>query len=248
MRLDNVPEPIIQEPTGAVVRITTTAICGSDPPLYEALTPFMSESDVLGHEPMGIVEEVDSEVTSVMPGDQVIMPIQISHGHCFMRDQGLQTQCETKQVRDRSMRAALFGYSKRHGEVTGGQAALLRVPQADGTTIKVPEGPPEERFVYLFDVLPISWRAVAYAGMPEDGRVAVFELRLIWPTARIGSPRSALSRLRNIKRLLHLLCGRTSPEQEAQEQPNLQPIEHPVWYEAMTDKVSLGSDETVGPL
>lgn len=176
VRVDNVPEPIIQEPTDAVVRITTTAICGSDLHLYEVLTPFMGEGDVLGHEPMGIVEEVGVEVTSVAPGDRVVMPFQIACGHCFMCDQGLQTQCETTQVRDQNMGAALFGYSKLYGEVAGGQAEFLRVPQADGTTIKVPEGPPDERFVYLSDVLPTSWQAVAYAGIPEGGSVAVFGL------------------------------------------------------------------------
>ena len=176
VRVDNVPEPIIQEPTDAVVRITTTAICGSDLHLYEVLTPFMGEGDVLGHEPMGIVEEVGVEVTSVAPGDRVVMPFQIACGHCFMCDQGLQTQCETTQVRDQNMGAALFGYSKLYGEVAGGQAEFLRVPQADGTTIKVPEGPSDERFVYLSDVLPTSWQAVAYAGIPEGGSVAVFGL------------------------------------------------------------------------
>src|SRR5215212_7144493 len=170
------PDPTIQEPTDAIIRITTTAICGSDLHLYEVLGPFMEEGDVLGHEPMGIVEEVGPEVTNLAPGDRVVIPFQISCGHCFMCEQGLQTQCETTQVREWDMGAALFGYTNLYGEVPGGQAEFLRVPRAQYSHIKVPEGPPDERFVYLSDVLPTSWQAVAYAGIPEGGSVAVYGL------------------------------------------------------------------------
>jgi threonine dehydrogenase-like Zn-dependent dehydrogenase len=176
VRVDNVPDPTIQEPTDAVIRVTTTALCGSDLHLYEVLSPFMEEGDIIGHEPMGIVEEVGPEVTNLSPGDRVVIPFQISCGHCFMCERGLQTQCETTQVRDQNMGAALFGYTKLYGEVPGGQAEYLRVPQAQYTHIKVPEGPPDERFVYLSDVLPTSWQAVAYAEIPEGGSVAVFGL------------------------------------------------------------------------
>jgi threonine dehydrogenase-like Zn-dependent dehydrogenase len=176
VRVDTVPDPSIEQPTDAIVRITSTGICGSDLHLYEVLTPFMNEGDVLGHEPMGIVEEVGSEVSSVSVGDRVVMPFQISCGHCYMCDQELYTQCETTQVREQGMGAALFGYTKLYGEVPGGQAELLRVPQADGTTIKVPEGPPDERFVYLSDVLPTAWQAVEYAGIPDGGSVTILGL------------------------------------------------------------------------
>jgi len=176
VRVDNVPDPTIQEPTDAVVRMTTTAICGSDLHLYEVLTPYLEQGDVLGHEPMGIVEEVGPEVTNISPGDRVVIPFQVSCGHCFMCERGLQTQCETTQVRDRDMGAALFGYTKLYGEVAGGQAEYLRVPQAQYTHVKVPEGPPDERFVYLSDVLPTSWQAVAYAEIPEGGSVSVLGL------------------------------------------------------------------------
>jgi len=176
VRVDNVSDPTIQEPTDAIVRMTTTAICGSDLHLYEVLDPFMNEGDILGHEPMGIVEEVGPEVANLQPGDRVVIPFQISCGHCFMCDQGLQTQCETTQVRDQGMGAALFGYTELYGEVPGAQAEYLRVPQAQYTHIKVPEGPPDERFIYLSDVLPTSWQAVEYAGIPDGGSVAVFGL------------------------------------------------------------------------
>jgi threonine dehydrogenase-like Zn-dependent dehydrogenase len=167
VRVDTVPDPTIQQPTDAVIRITTTGLCGSDLHLYEVLGPFLEAGDILGHEPMGIVEEVGASVTNVARGDRVVIPFQISCGHCFMCDQGLQTQCETTQVRDQNMGAALFGYTKLYGQVPGAQAEYLRVPHADYLPIKVPEGPPDERFVYLSDVLPTSWQAVKYAGIPD---------------------------------------------------------------------------------
>jgi threonine dehydrogenase-like Zn-dependent dehydrogenase len=176
VRIDDVPDPRIERPTDAIVRITTTAICGSDLHLYEVMGPFIEKGDVLGHEPMGVVEEVGSEVEGLSPGDRVVIPFQIACGHCYMCDQGLQTQCETTQVREEGMGAALFGYTRLYGEVPGGQAQFLRVPQAQYTHIKVPEGPPDERFVYLSDVLPTAWQAVEYAGIPDGGSVVVLGL------------------------------------------------------------------------
>jgi len=176
VRVEEVPDPTIAEPTDAIVRITTTAICGSDLHLYEVLGPFMGEGDILGHEPMGIVEEVGSAVTGLAPGDRVVMPFQIACGNCFMCDQGLQTQCETTQVQDQEMGAALFGYTKLYGEVPGGQAEYLRVPQAQYGPIKVPEGPPDERFLFLSDVLPTAWQAVEYADVPKAGSLVVLGL------------------------------------------------------------------------
>ncbi len=187
VRVDTVPDPTIERPTDAIVRVTSSGICGSDLHLYEVLGPFMGEGDILGHEPMGIVEAVGSEITHIKPGDRVVIPFNISCGHCFMCDQGLYSQCETTQVREQGKGAALFGYTKLYGEVPGGQAELLRVPQAQFGPIKVPEGPPDERFVYLSDVLPTAWQAVQYAAIPgvngvselggsRAGSVAVFGL------------------------------------------------------------------------
>jgi len=176
VRVSDVPDPAIKEPTDAIVRMTTTAICGSDLHLYEVLAPFMAEGDVLGHEPMGIVEEVGSDVTHVKPGDRVVIPFQISCGSCFMCGQGLQTQCETTQVRDEGTGAAIFGYTKLYGQVPGGQAEYLRVPQAQYGPIKVPHGPSDERFIYLSDVLPTAWQAVQYADIPPGGSVVILGL------------------------------------------------------------------------
>lgn len=176
VRVEEVPDSAIKEPTDAIVRLTTTAICGSDLHLYEVLGPFIGEGDILGHEPMGIVEEVGAEVTHIKPGDRVVIPFNISCGHCHMCGMKLFAQCETTQVRDQGMGAALFGYTKLYGEVPGAQAEYLRVPQAQFGPVKVPHGPPDERFVYLSDVLPTSWQAVRYADVPDGGTVAVFGL------------------------------------------------------------------------
>jgi threonine dehydrogenase-like Zn-dependent dehydrogenase len=176
VQVETVPDPAIREPTDAIVRITSTGICGSDLHLYELLGAYLDQGDVLGHEPMGIVEEVGSEVTKVAVGDRVVIPFNISCGSCWMCDRGLQSQCETTQVHAYESGAALFGYTKLYGQVPGGQAELLRVPFANYGPVKVPEGPPDDRFVYLSDVLPTGWQAVEYAGIPDGGSVVVLGL------------------------------------------------------------------------
>ena len=176
VRVDTVKDPAIEKPTDAIIEITSTNICGSDLHLYEVLGAFMNEGDILGHEPMGVVTEVGSEVSELSVGDRVVIPFQISCGHCYMCDQKLYTQCETTQVREQGTGAALFGYSELYGSVPGGQAEYLRVPQAQFTHIKVPDGPPDSRFVYLSDVLPTAWQAVEYADVPQGGSVTVLGL------------------------------------------------------------------------
>jgi len=176
VRVEDVPDPIIKEPTDAIIQITSTGLCGSDLHLYEVLGPFLEAGDVLGHEPMGIVQEVGSAVTHIAPGDRVVIPFNISCGNCFMCSHGLHSQCETTQVRDQGMGAALFGFTKLYGQVPGGQAEYLRVPQAHFGPIKVPEGPADDRFLYLSDVLPTAWQAVEYAAIPDGGTVVVLGL------------------------------------------------------------------------
>ncbi|MHA0288806.1 zinc-dependent alcohol dehydrogenase [Mycobacterium sp. C3-094] len=176
VRVDTVEDPRIQDPTDAIIEVTSTNICGSDLHLYEVLGAFMNAGDILGHEAMGIVRDVGAGVTNLAVGDRIVVPFQISCGSCFMCDKQLYTQCETTQVRDQGMGAALFGYSELYGEVPGGQAEYLRIPQAQFTHIKVPEGPPDSRFVYLSDVLPTAWQGVAYAGIPDGGSVTVLGL------------------------------------------------------------------------
>jgi threonine dehydrogenase-like Zn-dependent dehydrogenase len=176
VRVDDVPDPTIEQPTDAIIRVTSSGICGSDLHLYEVMGPFMGEGDVLGHEPMGVVQEVGGEVTQIAPGDRVVIPFNISCGHCWMCEHQLYSQCETTQNRDTGTGASLFGYTKLYGQVPGGQAEYLRVPQAQFGPIKVPDGPPDDRFVYLSDVLPTAWQAVEYAAVPEGGTLVVLGL------------------------------------------------------------------------
>jgi threonine dehydrogenase-like Zn-dependent dehydrogenase len=193
VRVDDVPDPTIEQPTDAIVRITSTAICGSDLHLLDVMGPYIDEGDVLGHEPMGIVEEVGPEAAAhLSPGDRVVVPFNISCGSCWMCERQRFGQCETTQNREHGTGASLFGYTKLYGQVPGAQAEYLRVPMAHFGPIKVPEGPPDERFLFLSDVLPTAWQAVEYADVPEGGSVTVFGLGPIGQmSARIAAHRGA---------------------------------------------------------
>jgi threonine dehydrogenase-like Zn-dependent dehydrogenase len=187
VRVEEVADPRIEQPTDAIIRVTSTAICGSDLHLYEVLGPFLSPGDILGHEPMGIVEEVGPDVVHIKPGDRVVVPFNISCGSCWMCDRGLFAQCETTQNRDTGKGASLFGYTELYGSVPGGQAEYLRVPQAHFGPIKVPEEAPDEKFLFLSDILPTAWQAVKFADVPPGGTLAVLGLGPVGQfTARIG--------------------------------------------------------------
>ncbi len=172
----DVPDPAIQEPTDAIIRVTSTAICGSDLHLYGVLGPYLKPGDVLGHEAMGIVEEVGADVAGLQAGDRVVVPFNISCGHCWMCSRGLFAQCETTQVVAEGKGASLFGYTSLYGSVPGGQAEYLRVPQAQFGPIKVPADTPDEQFLFLSDILPTAWQAVAFADVQPGSSVAVLGL------------------------------------------------------------------------
>ncbi|MCH6230011.1 alcohol dehydrogenase catalytic domain-containing protein [Microbacterium sp. CFH 31415] len=174
--VEDVPDPRIEQPTDAIVRITSTAICGSDLHLYELFGPFIDKGDVLGHEPMGIVVEVGDDVSQLAVGDRVVIPFNIACGQCFMCVRGLQSQCETTQVREYDSGAALFGYTKLYGQVPGGQAEYLRVPLADHNHIRVGDDLPDDRYLFLSDILPTAWQGLQYAHVPDGGTVAVMGL------------------------------------------------------------------------
>jgi threonine dehydrogenase-like Zn-dependent dehydrogenase len=192
VRITDVPDPTIEAPTDIVIRVTSSGLCGSDLHLYEVMEPFLDAGSILGHEPMGVVEAVGPAITNLAVGDRVVIPFNIACGSCWMCGQGLQSQCETTQNRDEGYGGSLFGYTRLYGNVPGGQAEYLRVPQAQYGPIKVPDGPADDRFVYLSDVLPTAWQAVEYAAIPPGGTVAVLGLGPIGDMAsRIALHRGA---------------------------------------------------------
>ena len=176
VEVTDVPDPQILEPNDIIIKVTSTAICGSDLHLYGVLGPYLKPGDVLGHEAMGIVTETGPRIRNLAAGDRVVVPFNISCGYCWMCSRGLFAQCETTQVKDQGKGAALFGYTSLYGSVPGGQAEYLRVPEAQFGPVQVPYGPPDEQFLYLSDILPTAWQAVAYAAAPADGSLAVLGL------------------------------------------------------------------------
>ncbi|MBE7323518.1 glutathione-dependent formaldehyde dehydrogenase [Nocardioides sp. Y6] len=173
MQVTDVPDPRIEEPTDVIIKVTSTGLCGSDLHLYETLGAFMEPGDIVGHEPMGIVEEIGSEVTQLAVGDRVVVPFNVSCGSCWMCDRHLYSQCETTQNREHGTGASFFGYSKLYGQVPGGQAEYLRVPFGNFLPVKVPQEHPDDRFLFLSDVLPTAWQGLKYADVPDGGTLLV---------------------------------------------------------------------------
>jgi len=187
VEITEVPDPIIEKLTDAVIRVTSAAICGSDLHLFNIMGPFLDKGDVLGHETMGVVEQVGSEITTLSVGDRVVIPFVIACGDCFMCDQGLTSQCETTQNRASGTGASLYGFSELYGSVPGGQAERLRVPLADFNAVKVGKDLPDDRYLFLSDILPTAWQGVQYAAVPDGGTLAVIGLGPVGQFAsRIG--------------------------------------------------------------
>ncbi|MDP9026815.1 MAG: alcohol dehydrogenase catalytic domain-containing protein [Actinomycetota bacterium] len=185
--VEDVPDPMIIYPTDVIIRVTSTAICGSDLHLLDVMSPFMHAHDVLGHEPMGVVVEIGSEVRNLRAGDRVVLPFVIACGHCYMCLRGLTSQCETTQNREQKSGATLYGYTELYGRVPGGQAEYLRVPLADFNAMKINTDLPDERYLFLSDILPTAWQGVNYAAIPNDGILLVVGLGPVGQLAsRIG--------------------------------------------------------------
>ncbi len=179
--VDTVPEPKIKDPKDVIVRITSTAICGSDLHLYDGMMPTMEDGDIIGHEPMGEVVEVGAAVTKLKKGDRVVVPFTISCGECRFCKMGLFSCCNTSNPNAAMARAAmgqspagLFGYSHMLGGFPGGQAQYLRVPYADVGPIKVPEGLRDEQVLFLSDIFPTGYMAAENAQIERGDTVAVW--------------------------------------------------------------------------
>ena len=193
VRVIEVPDAAILEPTDAVIRVTSTAICGSDLHLYGVFGPFLHRGDILGHESMGIVEEVGSDVRRVSVGDRVVVPFVISCGHCFMCARGLTSQCETTQNRDHGTGAELYGYTELYGRVPGGQAQYLRVRRVDANAQVVGHDLPDERYLFLSDILPTAWQGFAYANVIPGQTLTVLGL------GPVGQLVTRIARIRDVR-------------------------------------------------
>ena len=182
VQVDTVPDPMLQEADDVIIRITATAICGSDLHLYRGKVPGMKSGDILGHEFMGEVVETGSGVTALQKGDRVVVPFVIACGSCHFCDMALYSACETTNpdrgtiMNKKSLRpgAALFGFSHNYGGVPGGQAEYARVPKANVGPIKIPDALSDEQVLFLSDILPTGYQAVLNADVGPGSSVAIF--------------------------------------------------------------------------
>src|ERR1700722_16222670 len=181
VRVDTVPDPKIQEPTDAIIKITSTAICGSDLHLYDGFMMGMEKGDVLGHEPMGIVVEVGSSVRKLKKGDRVVVPFVIACGHCFFCSKTLFSCCDTTNPNAEAASkvmghapAGLFGFSHLLGGYPGGQAEYLRVPYANVGPIKIESDLPDEKVLFLSDIFPTGYMAAENAEIEPGDTVAIW--------------------------------------------------------------------------
>jgi threonine dehydrogenase-like Zn-dependent dehydrogenase len=181
VRIDTVPDPKIQDPRDAIIKVTSSGICGSDLHLLDGFMPTMEKGDVLGHEPMGEVVEVGSAITNLKKGDRVVVPFTISCGSCFFCKKTLFSCCDTSnpnaEVARKAMGhapAGLFGFSHMMGGFAGGQAEYLRVPFADVGPIKIESGLPDEKVLFLSDIFPTGYMAAENCGIEPGDTVAVW--------------------------------------------------------------------------
>lgn len=181
VQVDRVPDPRIQEPSDAIIKITSTAICGSDLHLFDGFMMGMESGDVLGHEPMGIVVDTGSAVTKLRKGDRVVVPFVIACGHCFFCTKQLYSCCDTTNPdAEKASKlmghapAGLFGYSHLLGGYAGGQAEYLRVPHADVGPIKIESDLSDEKVLFLSDIFPTGFMAAENADIEPGDTVAVW--------------------------------------------------------------------------
>ena len=181
MRVDNVDDPRIEDPTDAVIRITASGICGSDLHLMAGAAPAMEAGDIIGHEPMGVVEEVGSAVTHLKKGDRIVVPFTMACGSCFFCNHQFYSCCDNTNRNAEMARqqlghtpSGIFGYSHLLGGYAGGQAEYLRVPFADTTHLKVPDGLADEQVLFLSDIFPTGYMAAENCDIQDGETVAVW--------------------------------------------------------------------------
>ncbi len=181
VRVDNVPDPKIQHPRDAIIRITASGICGSDLHLLNGFVPTMESGDILGHEPMGEVVEVGKEITNLKVGDRVVVPFTIACGSCFFCQKHLYSLCDNSNPNAEMARkqmghspSGLFGFSHMLGGIPGGQAEYLRVPFADVGPLKIESGLPDEKVVFLSDIFPTGYMAAENCQMEKGDTIAVW--------------------------------------------------------------------------
>ncbi|HWQ56566.1 MAG TPA: zinc-dependent alcohol dehydrogenase [Bryobacteraceae bacterium] len=181
VRIDNVPEPKVINPHDAVVKITLSAICGSDLHLYDGFIPTMKKGDILGHEFMGEVVEVGREVKNLKMGDRVVVPFTISCGNCFFCKRDMWSLCDNSNPNASwaetiygQTPSALFGYSHLFGGYAGGQAQFVRVPFADVGPLKIEDGLRDEQVLFLSDIFPTGYMAAENCGIRSGDTIAVF--------------------------------------------------------------------------
>lgn len=203
MRVEKVADPKILAPTDAIIKITATAICGSDLHLYNGVMSGMKAGDIIGHEPMGIVEEVGHQVKKLKPGDRVVVPFTISCGSCYFCDHQMYSLCdESNPKKEKGQKilghstAAMFGYSHLTGGIPGGQAEYLRVPYADVGPIKIPDMLEDEKVLFLSDIFPTGWMAAENCNIQSTDTVAV------WGCGPVGQFAIQSAQLQGAKRII----------------------------------------------
>lgn len=182
VRVETVPDPVLKESDDILLRVTATAICGSDLHLYRGKIPDTRHGDIFGHEFMGVVEETGAGVTEVKRGDRVVIPFVIACGQCYHCQLAEFSACETTNdgpgaaMNLKKMRppAALFGFSHLYGGIPGGQAEYVRVPKANVGPIVIPDGLTDEQVLFLSDILPTGYQAVLNAGVSEGSTLAIY--------------------------------------------------------------------------
>ena len=203
VRVESVPDPVLHEPDDLLLRVTATAICGSDLHIYRGKIPFMHEGDILGHEFMGVVEEVGPQVARVKKGDRVVVPFTISCGNCFFCERQWFAACENTNpgrgaiLNKKSLRpgAGLFGYSHLYGGYAGGQAEYVRVPKANTGPLVLPAGLSDEQVLFLSDILPTGYQAVLNARVGEGDSLAILG------AGPVGLMAAASARLLGVERI-----------------------------------------------